>query len=107
MYSDAFSAAPRSPPRPLSSQPRGAPPSSRAAGHSRRGIDVGAKEDVYVLIREMSAAGLGVLLLADTLEEIIGLSHTILVMRDGVITACFEASPGAKPEQVALVEHMV
>eukprot|EP01044_Picomonas_judraskeda_P004952 COSAG03_NODE_448_length_7836_cov_82.194649_8_plen_240_part_00 len=39
MYSDAFSAAPRSPPRPLSCQPRGAPPSSRAAGHSRRGID--------------------------------------------------------------------
>jgi ribose transport system ATP-binding protein len=48
-----------------------------------------------------------VILLADTLEETIGLSHTILVMRDGAITQQFVAPPEKKPEQVDLIEYMV
>jgi ribose transport system ATP-binding protein len=75
--------------------------------HPTRGIDVGAKEDVYSLIREMTADGVSVILLADTLEEIIGLSNTILDMRDGEITARFAAPPGGKPGQVDLVSRMV
>jgi ribose transport system ATP-binding protein len=50
---------------------------------------------------------MAVILTSDTLEETIGLSHTILVMRDGAITPRFEAPAGAKPDQVALIEHMV
>ncbi len=75
--------------------------------HPTRGIDVGAKEDVYELIRDMTAEGLAVILLGDTLEEVIGLSNRILVMRDGEVTASFDAPPGAKPSQVDLVRHMV
>ena len=75
--------------------------------HPTRGIDVGAKEDVYELIRDMTDEGLSILLLADTLEEVIGLSHTIIVMRDGEESARFDAPPGAKPSQVDLIEHMV
>jgi ribose transport system ATP-binding protein len=75
--------------------------------HPTRGLDVGAKEEVYELIRALSDDGIGVILTADTLEETIGLSHTILVMRDGVVTRRFEANPGRKPEQVELIEHMV
>lgn len=75
--------------------------------HPTRGIDVGAKEDVYDLIRDMTAEGLAVILLGDTLEEVIGLSSRVLVMRDGEVTATFDASPGRKPEQVDLVRHMV
>ena len=75
--------------------------------HPTRGIDVGAKEDVYELIRDMTAEGLAVILLGDTLDEVIGLSSRILVMRDGEITARFEAPPGDKPTQVDLVRHMV
>jgi len=75
--------------------------------HPTRGIDVGAKEDVYELVRDMTAEGLAVILLGDTLEEVIGLSSRILVMRDGRVTATFDAPPGAKPSQVELVEHMV
>ena len=72
--------------------------------HPTRGIDVGAKEDVYDLIRDMTAEGLAVILLGDTLEEVIGLSTRILVMRDGAITARLEAPPGAKPAQVDLLQ---
>ncbi|MEZ5931258.1 MAG: sugar ABC transporter ATP-binding protein [Alphaproteobacteria bacterium] len=75
--------------------------------HPTRGIDVGAKEEVYELIRDMAAEGLGILLLADTLEEVIGLSSRILVMKDGRISRTFEAPVGAKPEQIDLIEAMV
>jgi len=75
--------------------------------HPTRGIDVGAKEDVYELVRDMTSEGLAVILLGDTLEEVIGLSSRILVMRDGEVTASFEAPPGGKPTQIDLVQHMV
>lgn len=75
--------------------------------HPTRGLDVGAKEDVFIFIREASRRGLGIILLADTLEETISLSHNILVFRDGEITARFDASPGNKPTQVDIVEAMV
>ena len=75
--------------------------------HPTRGLDVGAKQDVYTLVRDLCDQGVAVLLTADTLEETIGLSHHILVMRDGRITERFEAAAGAKPRQVDLIEHMV
>ncbi|MDE3177053.1 MAG: sugar ABC transporter ATP-binding protein [Pseudomonadota bacterium] len=74
--------------------------------HPTRGIDVGAKEDVYELIRDMTAEGLAIVLLGDTLDEVIGLSSRILVMRDGSVVADVEAGVGAKPEQVDIVRHM-
>ena len=75
--------------------------------HPTRGIDVGAKEDVYELIRDMTASGISVILLGDTLDEVIGVSSRILVMKDGRIQAEYDAPAGAKPDQVAIVEHMV
>ena len=54
--------------------------------HPTRGLDVGAKEEVYELVRAVTTEGMGVILTSDTLEETIGLSHRVLVMRDGVVT---------------------
>jgi ribose transport system ATP-binding protein len=75
--------------------------------HPTRGLDVGAKEEVYDLMRTLSEQGIAIILTADTLEETIGLSHSILVMRDGEVTARFDAMPGSKPAQVDLIQHMV
>jgi ribose transport system ATP-binding protein len=75
--------------------------------HPTRGLDVGAKEEVYELVRAVTAEGVAVILTSDTLEETIGLSHTVLVMRDGEITHRASANPGAKPRQVDLIGHMV
>jgi ribose transport system ATP-binding protein len=75
--------------------------------HPTRGLDVGAKEEVYELIRDLSGEGAAIILTADTLEETIGLCHSILVMRDGQVTARFDASPGQKPSQIDLIRHMV
>ncbi len=75
--------------------------------HPARGLDLGAKSEVYDLVRDLSAQGISVVLTSDTLEETIGHCHSILVMRDGVITGRFGAPGDAKPSQVALLEHMV
>jgi ribose transport system ATP-binding protein len=75
--------------------------------HPTRGLDIGAKEDVYDMVRGMCADGCGVLLIADTLEEAIGLSHTILVVKDGEIQKRFDCLPGKKPSLFDLVHHMV
>src|ERR1700760_992304 len=75
--------------------------------HPTRGLDVGAKEEVYELIRNLSEEGVAIVLTADTLEETIGLCHSILVMRDGQVTARFDATPGQKPSQIDLIRHMV
>ena len=75
--------------------------------HPTRGLDVGAKEEVYDLVRQLTSEGVAVILTSDTLEETIGLSHTVLVMRDGQITHRTAANPGEKPRQVDLIGHMV
>lgn len=75
--------------------------------HPTRGLDIGAKEDVYEMIRDMSADGVGVVLVADTLEEAIGLSHTIIVVKDGAIQKTFDCAPGAKPSLFDLLHHMI
>ncbi|MCX5494520.1 sugar ABC transporter ATP-binding protein [Kaistia dalseonensis] len=75
--------------------------------HPTRGLDVGAKEEVYELVRELSRQGVAILLISDTLEETIGLSHRVIVMRDGAVTARFDAAPGNKPDQVDVVRAMV
>ncbi len=75
--------------------------------HPTRGLDVGAKEEVYQLIRGLTGEGLAIILTSDTLEETIGLSHTVLVMRDGEITHRADASRGQKPQQIDLIGYMV
>ncbi|MEM5458376.1 sugar ABC transporter ATP-binding protein [Paraburkholderia phytofirmans] len=75
--------------------------------HPTRGLDVGAKEEVYQLIRELTAEGVAVVLTGDTLEEILGLSHRVMVMRDGRAQKILACEVGHKPSQIDVVEHMV
>ena len=75
--------------------------------HPTRGLDIGAKEDVYDMIREMSDDGVGIVLVADTLEEAIGMSHTIIVLKDGAAQKRFDSVPGDKPSLFDLVHDMI
>lgn len=72
-----------------------------------RGLDVGAKADVYDVIRDTADRGVAVMLLADTLEEAIGLANRIIVLRDGRQTAELQAPVGDKPVPIDLIEWMV
>ena len=51
-----------------------------------RGIDVGAKQEIYQLIVSLAATGLSILFVSSELEEIIGMSDRVLVMHEGRIT---------------------
>lgn len=51
-----------------------------------RGVDVGAKFDIYTIIRDMAARGMGVILVSSDLPELLGMADRIAVMRDGAIT---------------------
>jgi len=62
-------------------------PSMLIAAHPTRGIDVGAQAAVWEQLRQARAAGLAVLLVSADLEELIGLSDTLLVIYRGRIVA--------------------
>jgi ribose transport system ATP-binding protein len=72
-----------------------------------RGIDVGTREEIYALIREMASSGIAVLLCAESLEEVIGMSDRIVVLKDGVVTAELAAPTSAKPTEVDVIKHMM
>jgi ribose transport system ATP-binding protein len=55
-----------------------------------RGIDVGAKQDIYRLFALLADAGMGILIISSELEELLGLCDRILVMRRGELTANFD-----------------
>jgi ABC-type sugar transport system ATPase subunit len=55
-----------------------------------RGIDIGAKTDIYRLIDEMASAGVAVLLISSELPEILGLADRIVVMRQGRIAGALD-----------------
>ena len=54
--------------------------------HPTRGLDIGARSEVYRLMRELANSGVATVLLADSLEEAIGMSDRIIVMSDGRAT---------------------
>ena len=71
------------------------------------GIDVGAKTEIYRLVRDLSEDGVAVLMITDDLPELIGLSDRMLVMKDGRMQLPIETPPGGKPDETAVVAQMV
>ena len=57
------------------------------ADEPTRGIDVGAKRDIYEVLVKLAASGLAILLISNEVEEILGLAHRVLVMRSGRLVA--------------------
>lgn len=51
-----------------------------------RGIDVGAKAEIYSLIRDMAAEGVSLIVISSEMEEVLGISDRIAVMHEGRIT---------------------
>ncbi len=53
------------------------------ADEPTRGVDIGAKRAIYDMLVELAQAGMGILLISSEIEEILGLSHRVVVMRRG------------------------
>ena len=69
-----------------------------------RGVDVGAKAEIYKLIAELSASGIGVVVVSSEMEELMGLSSRILIMREGELVAEVD---GERATEVELLSHAV
>jgi len=54
-----------------------------------RGIDVGAKHDIYLMINELAKSGMAVVMVSSELPEVMGMADRIVVMREGKITGEF------------------
>jgi ribose transport system ATP-binding protein len=69
-----------------------------------RGVDVGAKAEIYRIISELAASGLGVLVVSSELEELAHICTRVLVMREGEIVAEVD---GKDATERALLRHAV
>ena len=67
-----------------------------------RGIDVGAKVEVYRLMNELLSNGAAILMISSELPEVLGMSDRILVMREGRIVAEFDRETAT---QEAIMSH--
>jgi putative multiple sugar transport system ATP-binding protein len=63
-----------------------------------RGIDVGAKHEIYTIINALAAGGIACLLISSEMPEIIGMSDRIYVMSEGRITAELEGKTATQEE---------
>jgi len=50
-----------------------------------RGVDIGAKAEIYAVIQQLASEGMAVLFISSELPEIIGVCKRVIVMREGVI----------------------
>ncbi len=57
-----------------------------------RGVDVGARAEIYALIRGLAAAGNAVVVISSEIEEVLGLADNVLVVSDGRILTTLPAS---------------
>ena len=65
-----------------------------------RGVDVGAKEEIYLLLRKLAAEGNAILLISSELPEVLALSDRILVMHEGQIKGEINDVANATQEQI-------
>ena len=56
-----------------------------------RGVDVGAKRDIYFLVQRLAREGRAVIVISSELMELIGICHRIVVMRGGAMQATLDA----------------
>jgi ribose transport system ATP-binding protein len=75
--------------------------------HPSRGLDPGARDDLFEAIREQARTGMSILFVADTSEEALELADRLMVLKDGEITASYDLRHGVAPSQEDIVRAMV
>lgn len=65
-----------------------------------RGIDVGAKAEIYRLLQSLAAAGKAIIVISSELPEVLRLSHRIAVMCEGRLTGILPGGPGTSQQEI-------
>ena len=55
-----------------------------------RGVDVGAKKEIYLIMNELAASGVAIIMISSDLPEILGMSDRVYVMREGQVSGMLE-----------------
>jgi simple sugar transport system ATP-binding protein/ribose transport system ATP-binding protein len=72
------------------------------ADEPTRGIDVGSKRNIYDLLVDLAASGAGVLVISSELEEVLGLAHRIVIMREGHVAGELDGRTATEADVMAL-----
>lgn len=67
-----------------------------------RGIDVGAKHEIYLLMNQLAAAGTAIVMVSSELPEILGMSDRILVMHEGTVAGEFKRGEATQEDIMLL-----
>lgn len=68
-----------------------------------RGIDVGAKFEIYGIINELSAQGKGVVMISSEMPELLGMSDRIYVMNEGRFVGELDASEASQERIMSFI----
>jgi L-arabinose transport system ATP-binding protein len=66
-----------------------------------RGIDVGAKSEIYSIMYKLASLGVAILMVSSDLPEVLGVSDRILVMRQGALSAAFSRQEASAEKVLA------
>ena len=67
-----------------------------------RGVDIGAKSEIYILLRKLAASGVAIMMISSDLSEILGVSDRIFVVKDGRIAGVLNQAEAAEDKVIAL-----
>lgn len=70
-----------------------------------RGIDVGARFEIYLLMNELASAGKSIVMISSELPEVLGMADRILVMHEGRVTGEIKDARTATQEQIMELAH--
>jgi len=68
-----------------------------------RGVDIGAKSEIYRIIDELAKRGIGIVVISSELPEIVGVCDRVLVMREGRIAGAVGGPGGAPVTQESIM----
>lgn len=70
-----------------------------------RGVDVGAKAEIYRIMRDLANQGIGILMISSELQEIVGMADRVAVMRAGQLSGVLQANEITEENIMRLAAH--
>ena len=80
-------------------------PSLLLMNNPTRGVDVGAREEIYRIMRQLASEGLAILLSSEDMPELIGMADRLVVLRRGVMIHEFDSLENVKEHDI--VQYMI
>ena len=67
-----------------------------------RGVDIGAKKEIYSVINDLAARGVAVVMVSSELPEVLGMSDRIMVVHEGHVTGIIDAATADQEKVMTL-----